>query len=113
VTIDDVEEFLGGKSSKIEVKKGVEADIKYSGFVEKEKIENAKYRKMENSIIPDTVNYKEIAGLLNDTKAKFITVRPRSLGQASRIPGVTPADISVLMVYLSKHKHVSRGTVDL
>jgi glucose-inhibited division protein A len=113
VTIDDVEEFLGGKSSKMEVKKGVEADIKYGGFVEKEKIENAKYRKMENSIIPDTVNYEEIAGLLNDTKAKFIKVKPRSFGQASRIPGVTPADISVLMVYLSKHKHVSRGTVDL
>jgi tRNA uridine 5-carboxymethylaminomethyl modification enzyme len=113
VTIDDVEDFLEDKSSKREVKKGVEADIKYSGFVQKEKIENARYQKMEDSIIPDDVNYEKIKGLLNDTLVKFNTLKPRSLGQALRIPGVTPADISVLMVYLSKLKHVSRGTVDL
>jgi NAD/FAD-utilizing enzyme apparently involved in cell division len=113
VTIDDVEDFLDDISSKREVKKGVEADIKYSGFVQKEKIENARYQKMEDSIIPDNVNYEKIKGLLNDTKVKFSTLKPRSLGQALRIPGVTPADISVLMVYLSKLKHVSRGTVDL
>jgi tRNA uridine 5-carboxymethylaminomethyl modification enzyme len=68
---------------------------------------------MEDSIIPDDVNYEKIKGLLNDTLVKFNTLKPRSLGQALRIPGVTPADISVLMVYLSKLKHVSRGTVDL
>jgi tRNA uridine 5-carboxymethylaminomethyl modification enzyme len=113
VTIDDVEDFLDDTSSKREVKKGVEADIKYSGFIQKEKIENARYQKMEDSIIPDNVNYEKIKGLLNDTKVKFSTLKPRSLGQALRIPGVTPADISVLMVYLSKLKHVSRGTVDL
>ena len=113
VFIEDVEEFLEDNNSRREVKKGVEADIKYSGFIEKEKTEKEKYRKMEDSIIPDNVNYKEILGLLNDTREKFDTIKPRSLGQASRIPGVTPADISVLMVYLSKHKHVSRGTADL
>jgi tRNA uridine 5-carboxymethylaminomethyl modification enzyme len=113
VFIEDVEEFLEDNSSSREVKKGVEADIKYSGFIEKEKTEREKHRKMEDSIIPDNVNYKEISGLLNDTREKFNTIKPRSLGQASRIPGVTPADVSVLMVYLSKHKHVSRGTAEL
>jgi tRNA uridine 5-carboxymethylaminomethyl modification enzyme len=113
IIIDDIEDFLEDKIDSREIKKGVEADIKYSGFIEKEKTENAKYRKMEDSIIPNSINYKEIMGLLNETRSKFDTVKPRSLGQASRIPGVTPADISVLMVYLSKHKHVSRGTVDL
>jgi tRNA uridine 5-carboxymethylaminomethyl modification enzyme len=113
VTIDNIEGFLDDKHKKREVKKGVEADIKYSGFVHKEKIENIRFQKMENLIIPDDVNYEKITGLLNDTKTKFNTLKPRSLGQASRIPGVTPADISVLMVHLSKLKHVSRGTVDL
>ena len=113
ITINDVEEFLKDKNSEREVKMGVEADIKYRGFVEKGKIENIKYKKMENAIIPDTIKYEKIIGLLNDTRIKFNTIKPKSLGQASRIPGVTPADISVLMVYLSKNKYVSRGTVDL
>jgi tRNA uridine 5-carboxymethylaminomethyl modification enzyme len=113
VTIDNIKDFFEDKSCKREVKKGVEADIKYSGFVEKEKIENERFRKIQDSIIPETVNYKKISGLLNDTRLKFNTIKPKSLRQASQIPGVTPADISVLMAYLSKLKNVSRGTVDL
>lgn len=113
VTVDKIEDFLDHKNNLREVKKGVEADVKYSGFVEKEKTENVKYRKMEDSIIPENINYKDIIGLLNDTKEKFYAIKPRSLGQASRIPGVTPADISVLMIYLAKQNHVSRGTVEL
>ena len=88
-------------------------DIKYSGFIEKEKTEYEKYRKMENAQIPEDLDFNKISGLLNETKTKFSMVKPKSFGQASRIPGVTPADISVLMVYVSKNKHVSRGTVDL
>ena len=111
ISIDDIEYFIEEKIADREIKYGVEADIKYSGFIENEREEIEKYRKMENSIIPETINYEKINGLLNETRAKLKSIKPRSLGQAARIPGVTPADISVIMVYLSKNKHVSRGTV--
>ena len=113
ISIEQTEEFLEEKSGDNEIREGVEADIKYSGFIEKEKTEYEKYRKMENAQIPEDLDFNKISGLLNETKTKFSMVKPKSFGQALRIPGVTPADISVLMVYVSKNKHVSRGTVDL
>jgi tRNA uridine 5-carboxymethylaminomethyl modification enzyme len=113
ISIEQTEDFLEEKCGDNEVREGVEADIKYSGFIEKEKTEYEKYRKMENAQIPEDLDFSKISGLLNETKTKFAMVKPKSFGQASRIPGVTPADISVLMVYVSKNKHVSRGTVDL
>ena len=113
ISIEQTEDFLEEKYGDNEVREGVEADIKYSGFIEKEKMEYEKYRKMENAQIPEDLDFNKISGLLNETKTKFAMIKPKSFGQASRIPGVTPADISVLMVFVSKNKHVSRGTVDL
>jgi tRNA uridine 5-carboxymethylaminomethyl modification enzyme len=103
-SIDDIEEFIGKQKEIREIKLGAEADIKYSGFLEKEKEMIEKVKKLENSIIPEHINYEKINGLLTETKQKLSNIRPRSLGQASRIPGVTPADISILMVYIIKNK---------
>jgi tRNA uridine 5-carboxymethylaminomethyl modification enzyme len=111
VSIDEICEVLGESSCDREVKKCAEADIKYAGFVEKDEDHLEKFRKMELEIIPETIRYESIAGLLNESRAKLMNIRPRSLGQALRIPGVTPADISVLMVHISKQKHVSRETL--
>jgi len=113
ISLSHIEMFLEEKITDDTMKLSIEADIKYSGFIEKEMDTIERYKKMETSLLPDTVNYSLISGLLNETKIKLEKVKPRSLGQAARIPGVTPADISVLMVYLIKNKHVSRGTVDL
>jgi tRNA uridine 5-carboxymethylaminomethyl modification enzyme len=113
ISIDDICLFIDEKIENREIKLGVEADIKYSGFIENEKEEIKKYHKLENSLIPDNIKYEEISGLLNETKVKMKKIKPRSIGQAARIPGVTPADISVLMVHLLKNKHVSRGTVGI
>jgi tRNA uridine 5-carboxymethylaminomethyl modification enzyme len=113
ISIDNVEEFLGNIKQPREIKLGVEADIKYSGFLEKEKEMIEKYKKFENLIIPDSINYEKISGFLSESRLKLTEIKPKSLGQASRIPGVTPADISVLMVYLLKNKIVSRETVDI
>ena len=113
ISINDIESYLEESIKVRELKFGVEADIKYSGFIDKEKEAIEKYKKMENSIIPDTIDYEAIGGLLNESKAKLKTIKPSSLGQAARIPGVTPADISVLMVHLLNKKNVSRGTVVL
>lgn len=110
ISIEDIYKALGEDISVREIRKGVEADIKYAGFIEKESDHMEKLRTMENELIPETIQYDSISGLLNESKAKLARIRPRSLGQALRIPGVTPADISVLMVYLSKQRNVSRET---
>ena len=55
---------------------------------------------MEERLIPEDLDYSQVTGIRNESKEKLMTVRPRSLGQASRISGVTPADLSVLLVYL-------------
>ncbi len=113
VSIIDIEELIGIEKENLEIKMGVEADIKYSGFIEKEREMVEKYKKLEDSLIPESINYETIPGILSESRLKLINIKPRSLGQASRIPGVTPADISIIMVYLIKNKNVSRGTVDL
>jgi tRNA uridine 5-carboxymethylaminomethyl modification enzyme len=113
ISIYDLEEFIGDKKENREISLGVEADIKYYGFLEKEKEMIEKYKKLENSKIPESINYDKMAGLLSESRIKLSEIKPRSLGQASRIPGVTPADISIIMVYLLKNKNVSRGTVEI
>ena len=113
ISMDHIEKYLDEEISDYTVTLGVEADIKYRGFIEKEIDAIEKYRKMENTILPDKIDYASISGLLNETKIKLGRIKPRSLGQAARIPGVTPADISVLMVHILKNKNVSRGTVAL
>jgi tRNA uridine 5-carboxymethylaminomethyl modification enzyme len=110
VSINAICATIGEIIPERDVRKGVEADIKYAGFIEKDKEHLEKFGRMENELIPEAIQYEKISGLLNESKTKLLKIRPRSLGQALRIPGVTPADISVLMVHLSKQKHVSRET---
>jgi tRNA uridine 5-carboxymethylaminomethyl modification enzyme len=111
VSIEEICDVLGGIVRDREIRKSVEADIKYAGFIEKDVEHLEKFREMELELIPETIRYESIEGLLNESKGKLAKIRPHSLGQALRIPGVTPADISVIMVHLSKQKHVSRETV--
>lgn len=110
ISIELICDLIDEKPESREIKAGVEADIKYKGFIEKEKENLEKFRKMENEVIPDSIDYNSIEGLLLESKMKLTKIKPRSLGQALRVPGVTPADISVIMVFLSKQKHVSRET---
>jgi tRNA uridine 5-carboxymethylaminomethyl modification enzyme len=110
VGIEEVLTAIGENIEDREVRLGVEADIKYSGFVKKEKESFEKFRRMGNEKIPETFEYQAVKGLLAESKQKLSKIMPRSLGQALRIPGVTPADIAVLMVYLAKQKNVSRET---
>jgi tRNA uridine 5-carboxymethylaminomethyl modification enzyme len=81
---------------------GIESDIKYEGFVKKQYSEIEKLRRFENTHIPDSFDYDEIAGLSGESREKLKKTAPDTLGKASRIGGVTPADISVLAMYLLK-----------
>ncbi|HHP50821.1 MAG TPA: tRNA uridine-5-carboxymethylaminomethyl(34) synthesis enzyme MnmG [Moorella mulderi] len=86
------------------IEEEVETIIKYQGYIAKEKAQAQRLEKLEGRLIPPDLDYRSIPGLSREGIDHLERVRPRSLGQALRIPGVTPADISVLMVYLDKRK---------
>ena len=75
-------------------------DIKYAGYVKRQINEVKKYEKIESKRIPDDISYKEIKGLRLEAAQKLEQLRPLTIGQASRISGVNPADVSVLLIYL-------------
>jgi tRNA uridine 5-carboxymethylaminomethyl modification enzyme len=83
---------------------GVESDIKYEGFVRKQAREIERVRRYEETKIPDDFCYDDVPGLLTESRQKFKKIRPGTLGGASRISGVTPADVSVLAMYVLKQK---------
>ena len=79
----------------------VETDIKYEGYISRQLSDAEKQKKIENRLLPDDIDYTEIKGLRIEAAQKLQKVRPASIGQAARISGVNPADISVLIIYLS------------
>lgn len=85
-----------------EVTEQVEIQIKYEGYIEKSLQQVDRLKKMENKKIPENIDYDAISSLATEAKQKLKTVRPLSLAQASRISGVNPADISILLVYLEQ-----------
>jgi tRNA uridine 5-carboxymethylaminomethyl modification enzyme len=112
VRIQDLKSILDEKESDREVLLGVEADIKYEGFVEKQQGEIERARSLDDARIPNDIQYDQIGGLLNESRAKLKMIRPQTLGQASRISGVTPADVSLLIMHIAAHNktmfHVKR-----
>jgi tRNA uridine 5-carboxymethylaminomethyl modification enzyme len=90
-----------------DMKEQVEIQIKYAGYIEKQLIHVERLQKMEKKKIPDTIEYNDVHGLAMEAKQKLSKIRPISIGQASRIAGVTPADISILLVYLEHYNRVT------
>lgn len=82
----------------------VEIAIKYEGYIKKQLAAVENMRKLENKFLPDDINYRSITGLRLEAQEKLSAIRPLNIGQASRISGVSPADINVLMIYLVKQK---------
>jgi tRNA uridine 5-carboxymethylaminomethyl modification enzyme len=87
-----------------EVIKQVEIEIKYEGFIQRQLRDVERFKKIENIKIPIDFNYSDVRGLSNEVREKLTHHRPHSLGQASRISGITPVAISILMVYLHKER---------
>ncbi len=90
-----------------DMKEQVEIQIKYAGYIEKQLLHVERLQKMEKKKMPEDINYNEIHGLAMEARQKLTKIRPISLGQASRIAGVTPADISILLVYLEHYNRVT------
>lgn len=80
----------------------IEIQVKYAGYIEKQKLEIQKAAKNENTLIPAEFEYHGISGLSTEIVEKLSTIKPKTLGMASRIPGVTPAAMSLLLIYLKK-----------
>ena len=86
------------------VKATVEVSVKYEGYIQKEKEQVEQFNKMEQRKLPADINYDEISGLRIEARQKLNKIRPQNLGQASRISGVSPADVTVLIVWLAQNK---------
>lgn len=85
-----------------DVTEQVQIEIKYEGYIARQKVQVQQYRKMEKKMIPKDIDYDKISSLRLEARQKLKQFRPSSIGQASRISGVSPADVSVLMVYLGR-----------
>lgn len=94
------------------VQEQVEVECKYQGYLRRQEAEVKKFQHLEKTCIPEHFRYDEIPGLSHEVRQKLEKIRPVSLGQASRINGITPAAISVLMVYLERHEKMTRARTD-
>ena len=88
----------------------VEVQIKYAGYIERQQQEVNRQLRQESTTLPDQLDYSEVSGLSNEVRQKFSEQRPTTVGQASRIPGVTPAAISILLVHLKKHHYQQKAS---
>ena len=104
IKINDLEHFVEMPYSK-EVKEQVEINIKYEGYIKKSNKEAEKMLSLEEKIIPETIDYYKVPNLASEARQKLSEIKPTTLGQATRISGVNPADISILMVYLRRNKY--------
>ena len=80
----------------------VEVDVKYAGYIKRQEQTIVRSRNVENRHLPDSIDYSEVRGLKTEAQHRLSKIRPATLGQASRISGLTPADIALLAVWLAK-----------
>jgi len=91
------------------VRRQVAIEVAYWGYIKRQRQDIAKFRKMESRRIPPDLDYDGLHGLLNEARQKFKKVRPLSVGQAARIPGVTPSDIGIVMVHLERRRRAQKS----
>jgi tRNA uridine 5-carboxymethylaminomethyl modification enzyme len=107
ITLEDLEPFAELGSDLAEsVKREVQLQVKYQGYIDRQREQVERFRKLESIGLPENLIYKGLAGLSNEVIEKLTKVQPRSLGQASRISGITPAAISALQIHLRKQGYI-------
>lgn len=100
--LESIEQVPVPKDISTDIISQIEIDAKYEGYIKRQKEQIDKFKKLENLRIPESFSYEDIPGLSREIVQKLSRVRPGSLGQASRVSGITPAAVSVLMVYLKR-----------
>ena len=104
------EEIYPWTKEKIEYE--IEIEKKYAGYIKRQIADVEKFKKIENKKIPEKIDYDKIPGLLTESRHKLNQVRPVSVGQASRISGVTQADLSIIMIWLEKKKRIKKANYE-
>lgn len=97
---------VGAGVSDAEVTEQIEIQTKYAGYIERQYAEIERQRRHETTLIPTDIDYRQVMGLSTEVRQKLVQVKPTTIGQASRVPGVTPAAISLLLVYLKKRRYL-------
>ena len=95
-------------SVEYQAEQQVEIQLKYQGYIDRQEEEIQRLKKQENTALPEGFDYSEMPGLSNELRQKLNAARPENIGRASRIPGMTPAAISLLLIYLKKHQVLKR-----
>mgnify|MGYP003342245933 FL=1 len=94
---------------KSEIDEQIEINAHYKGYLVKQNADILAFKRDENLIIPDNINYNDLSGLSNEVKSKFIKIKPKTLGQALRIDGITPAAVYILLSHVKRKsiKHIA------
>ena len=109
LTYENLSEIdIGRPELPPETKKEVEIQIKYEGYIKLQEEQVEKFKKLETKLLPKNVDYSQIRGLRLEARQKLNKIKPNSVGQASRISGVSPADISVLLIYLEQNRDAGK-----
>ncbi len=104
ISLRDLNEAFGGLDASPQAQEQTEIDVKYEGYLQKQQMQIDQAKKTESKFLPKDLDYQHMDGLRLEARQKLDEIRPLTLGQASRISGVSPADINVLIVYLMSHK---------
>ena len=104
--LSEIDEETAKSTLSQHEKTQLEVQMKYQGYIEKQLLQVEKFKRLENKRLPDSIDYKDVDGLRIEARQKLSAQRPVSIGQASRISGVSPADINVLLVYLEKQRRL-------
>ncbi|HMB31028.1 MAG TPA: tRNA uridine-5-carboxymethylaminomethyl(34) synthesis enzyme MnmG, partial [Desulfohalobiaceae bacterium] len=105
LTYEDIQNLIPRERAlEKSIKEQVEIQCKYEGYLGRQDSEVKKFKELESVRIPEKFSYDNISGLSNELREKLLNLRPNSLGQASRIPGMTPAALSLLRIYLKRYK---------
>ena len=102
---DDLRAFDAGCAAcPQDIAEQVEITVKYEGYIRRQMAEVEEFARLESRLLPEELDYSSIDGLRLEAREKLAAIRPRSLGQAGRISGVSPADLAALMIFLEKEK---------
>lgn len=100
--IREIDESGTAREVSAEVAEQVEIQVKYAGYIQKQQQEIERMKRLEERALPEDMDYTTLTGLSMEAREKLSKVRPRTVGQAARVPGVTPADVSILLIYLEQ-----------
>ena len=104
VNFETLRSIFGLENEDPEVIEQIEIDNHYAGYYHKQESDISLFKKDENLQIPDNIDYSKISGLSNEIRSKLELIRPKTFGQASRIEGITPAAINLLLTYSKRYK---------